>query len=165
MYRNFGGNSVWRNYGKFLIHQAGREPISVERGTQMKNQLLFKAIIPDNAARKEGRDPNHDGEYLILYWNGAKREYGRPQWILQHNAGVCATHHQDYEEVCSENNFGLMECTEEEMGAAIAEAKQIQYEIYELIRGIGEPFDPVKMGNEAQDLAIQWGWFPESDLS
>jgi predicted transcriptional regulator len=122
---------------------------------------MFKAIIADGAARKEGRDPNHDGEYLTLYWNPAKQEFNRPQWILQHNAGVCATCYQDYEETCAENNFGLTEYTEAEMDAAIAEAKQIQYEIYEIIRGSGsgDPIDPERMGNEAQDLAVQWGWF------
>ena len=124
---------------------------------------MYKVTIPDGAARKEGRDPSHDGEYLTLFWNPAKQEYGRPQWILQHNAGVCATCYQDYEEVSGENNFGLVEYTEEEMDAAIAEAKQIQYEIYEIIRGIGEPIDPERMGSEAQDLAAEWGWFADLD--
>ena len=126
---------------------------------------MFETQIPDGAARREGRVGSHDAEYLTLYWHPTKWEYGRPQWILQHNAGVCATHYQDYEEACADNNFGLVEFTEEERDAAIAEAKQIQSEINEAIRGIGEPLDPERMGNEAQDLAAEWGWLSPLQMS
>jgi len=120
---------------------------------------MFKQMIPDGAARREGRTPSHDGEYLMLYWNPAKLAYGRPEWILEHNAGVAATCHQDYEEACADNTYGLVEPTVEEFDVAAAEAKQIQYEIYEIIRGIGDPLDLELMGSAAQDLAVQWGWF------
>ena len=47
--------------------------------------------LPIGAAREEGRQPSHDGEYLTIYSRPGSRE-----WIAGDNAGVAATSWQSF---------------------------------------------------------------------
>ena len=125
--------------------------------------MIYTAIIPIGEARREGRQPSHDGEYLRLYWHSERREYGQPQWILEDNAGVAASHHSNYldafHDACPTCEFDE-EGEPADEAEALAEAQEIQAEIDTLIESEGAPADVERMGAEARQHAIQWGWLP-----
>ncbi len=133
-----------------------REPITqiVLRATRKYLEegasMIYSAIIPIGAARAENRAPSGDHEYLRLYWNPDKLEFGAPQWILESNAGV---------EDAQPSREELLEYhSEREADRILAEAEAIQAEIDRLIQGTGEKADIDRMGSEARDLAKKWGW-------
>lgn len=110
---------------------------------------VYQAQIAIGAARREGRQPNHDAEYLMLYW----REGGE-EWLLEDNAGVVASHSYNYREAVADANDG-----DEEM----AEAEAIQAEIDETVAQPGELAVPRglstgPMGHEARNVARRLGW-------
>lgn len=49
-------------------------------------QGIRSSRIAIGAAREEGRQPSHDGEYLALYYTP-----GETEWVLEDNGGVVAT--------------------------------------------------------------------------
>jgi hypothetical protein len=113
---------------------------------------VFYVQIPVGKARDEGRVPNHDGEFLGLYWHG-------DEWIVENNAGVVGTHIHDYVTGVRDNHFH----NEDEYVNAISEAEEIQAEIDEAVANhYGElatnGFSTGPLGGEARKIARQLGW-------
>ena len=141
-----------------------REPITqiVLRATRKYleegKSVIYSAIIPIGAARREDRAPSTDGEYLRLFWCPAKLQYGAPQWMLESNAAVEASHYTSYTDAQPSRDELLEYHSEAEADRILAEAEEIQAEIDRLIQGTGEKADIDRMGSEARDLAQKWGW-------
>lgn len=105
---------------------------------------IYRAQIATEAARREGRQPSHDGEYLVLYW-----AEGRDEWLLQGNAGVVASFAENLVETVA---------WRAESDDEIAEAEEIQAEIDALVAAPGEELATGPMGHEARNLARRLGW-------
>ena len=94
------------------------------------------------AAHAEDRAPNHDGEYLAVYYSG---DGG---YIIEGNGGVVATHHSI--------NDVLSDATDDAFYSGIrrwqAEAEAI------VASDAGEDWDAERMGLEARAAAAELGW-------
>lgn len=101
-------------------------------------------------ARREGREPSHDGEYLTL----AQDDQGR--WLLEDNSGIIGTVYGDtYLQACGD------EASEED--------ESIQAEIDQWL-ALADPLPNTPMaaqdaanlrralGLQARDIAREWGW-------
>lgn len=110
------------------------------------NSPVYEARIAIGAARREGREPSHDAEYLSIYW----RDNG--EYLVEDNAGVVGSDAENYLQSCA--------CqTEEEW----AEVEAIQAEIDEIVGGPGALALPHglctgPLGGEARQLAKIMGW-------
>jgi len=98
------------------------------------------ARIEIGAARREGRAPSHDGEFLTLAWDN------HGHWLIEDNAGVAADSEQGvpYLEACG--------------GEATEEDERIQREIDGYLATCPPPGATVGLGNQAKELARYWGW-------
>ena len=103
---------------------------------------IKRGEIRIGAAHAENRAPNHDGEYLAVYYSG---DGG---YIIEGNGGVVATHHSI--------NDVLSDATDDAFYSGIrrwqAEAEAI------IAEDSGEAWDVERMGSEARGLAIELGW-------
>jgi hypothetical protein len=74
--------------------------------------------IATGAARREGRQPSHDGEYVTVYaWMGAPMA-----WIASDNGGVCATDDETAMAQARENTPRItLESAEDDEGDVTAE--------------------------------------------
>lgn len=102
---------------------------------------IFQHRIAWGAARREGREPSHDGEYMMLYWTDDSTE----GWIAEDNAGVCCTDDENYVEVCRDATEELQ-----------AEAAAIQTEIDDAVESPGNIITGA--GGHATEILREMGW-------
>lgn len=108
----------------------------------MKNIKCYQVSI--GAARAEGRQPSHDGEYFAVYYIP-----GDPAWVAEGNAGVVASDYLTYCEACVEAM-----CEDEDM---LAEAREIDAEIERAVSNDSGD-TAATCGAEAKDYMICNGW-------
>lgn len=101
-------------------------------------------IITVGKAFEEGRTPNHDGEYLSVYYVP-----GGEQYIVEDNAGVTFTY-CNYDDVARDSDQNP------EVLRWIEEAEHIRD------NDTGET--AVTMGVEGMYLAIEFGWATKEDF-
>ncbi|RJQ07547.1 MAG: hypothetical protein C4551_06480 [Bacillota bacterium] len=114
----------------------------------MKRIMTGSIAIGD--AKREGRQPSHDGEYLSVYYVPGGRDY-----IVESNAGVAWTSEGE-DDALGECAMNEGEAVVRELEEQIAEARAITTVAHgELAR---------TMGAEARSAAIAWGWATEEDF-
>jgi hypothetical protein len=106
---------------------------------------VYQARIVAGAARREGRAPSHDAEYMTLYWTADDG------WILDDNAGVVASDYEPYDVACRDADAAE---------SIIAEAEEIQAEIDEAVTGARQLITGA--GGEAREMMLQIGWLKEA---
>ncbi len=111
-------------------------------------KLIRTGSIAIGDAKREGRVPSHDGEYLTVYYVPGDPE---ANYIVEDNAGVAWT--------SAGEGDALNDCDQDfrsEVEEQIAEARSI----LKCDRGV-----PARsMGSEARGIAIGWGWATEDDF-
>ena len=112
--------------------------VAIER-TKMN---IKRGEIRIGAARREGRAPSHDGEYLSVYY-AADGDY-----IIEGNGGVVSTIYNISDVLADASD----PAAEAEIGRWQAEAEAIVAE------DAGEDWDAEHMGCEARALAAEFGW-------
>lgn len=105
----------------------------------MRPQVHQKRITI-GAARREGRAPSHDGEFVTLAWD----DHGH--WLIEDNAGVVAD---------SETGVTYLDACGAE---ATAEDAEIQQEIDGYLATCPPGGAAAGLGGQAQGLARSWGW-------
>jgi hypothetical protein len=112
-------------------HQRKENEMNIKRGE-----------IRIGAARREGRAPSHDGEYLSVYY-AADGDY-----IIEGNGGVVSTIYNISDVLADASD----PAAEAEIGRWQSEAEAIVAE------DAGEDWDAEHMGCEARALAAEFGW-------
>jgi hypothetical protein len=119
----------------------------------MNDKKVFYSRISIGKAREEGRVPDHDGEYLSLYWCG-------DEYIIENNAGVIGTHIHNYVDVVNDN----YNVTDQDLKLA----EEIQMEINEIIeknqgKVAKNGLSTGPLGLQAREIAQHWGWSVNED--
>ncbi|MCL6479881.1 MAG: hypothetical protein K6T65_16035 [Peptococcaceae bacterium] len=110
----------------------------------MKN--ICQDIIVIGAARKEGRAPSHDGEYLTVFYVPGEDDY-----IVEDNGGLAWTSYGETDVVSDAPDE-----EQEYMQSLVDDARRI------VSQNTGSPAR--SMGFAAIDIAIQWGWATKDDF-
>lgn len=119
---------------------------------------IFATTLTYGLARREGRQPNHDGEFVTLFWSTDER------WFTISNAGIDTTYRlQNYEQASEEAAQWLGTAdTEGEFRAQLQDACELDKEIAETIKRHDEDervTEPSEVNSSAaREAFVALGW-------
>ena len=122
----------------------------------MSMKRIYSEQVAIGKARREGRQPSHDGEYITIYWSDDGR------WFACNNAGL---DHSDMDdgglEAATEQLPPNTWLDEQEYELALTEARETDAEIAKLVAKSGtedQLTKPSLVGYTARDLFVELGW-------